>query len=457
MPEISQEPSAPEYVSKASHRSVDLIIGNASVLTCDDSMQSIPDGALAIDGGTVVGIGTTRQIHAEFRGRREMSLHNHVVMPGLINTHTHAAMSCLRGLADDLPLDRWLHDVIFPAEAAHVCPQFVYWGTLLAAAEMLLNGITTFCDGYFYEEEATKAAADAGGRAILGQGVLDLPSPDCPDPARARHRIDRFLADFPRNNDRLRPSLFCHAPYTCSPETLQWVKGLCSERDLLFQTHLSETAGEVDELIKRYGCRPAVHLDRLGVLDGRTLCAHAIWLDGSEMELLAERGVGIAHCPESNMKLASGIAPIPAMLAARMKVGLGTDGCASNNNLDLFAEMDMAAKLHKVHELNPVCCSATEILHMATLAGAQAIGWEKEIGSMEVGKKADMIAINMNQPHLTPVYEPVSHAVYAVSGADVRYVWVNGQTVVADGRIQTIDLDEVFAEIRALSRRIIGS
>jgi 5-methylthioadenosine/S-adenosylhomocysteine deaminase len=435
-------------------RTVDWLLSNAWIVTGDTTMTTIPNGALAIDGDTLVAIGPAAAVQARFRGRREMDLRDHLLAPGLINTHTHAAMSCFRGLSDDLPLAQWLHEVIFPAEAAHVRPQMVYWGTLLACVEMLQNGITTFCDGYFFEEVAAQAALDSGIRAVLGQGVLDFPSPDQPDPSRARERVATFLDNFPERQGRVRPSLFCHAPYTCGPETLQWVKQFCRDHDLLFQIHLSETEGEVVDLVKQYGERPVLYLDRLGILDADTVCAHGIWLEPEEIERLALRAVGLAHTVESNMKLASGIAPIPAMLAAGMKIGLGTDGCASNNDLDLFGEMDMTAKVHKVFRNDPLTCPAPQVLRMATLDGARVLGWESQIGSLEVGKQADIIAIDLNQPHLTPLYDPISHLVYAVSGSDVRHVWVAGRLVVSERKVQTVNAPEVFAQVRSLAAAI---
>ena len=453
MCEISQGSYAPENAGD-SLEIVDWLLTNPWIVACDGAMTTFPQGALAIRGDTLVAIGPAAEITARFRGIREMDLRGHLVLPGLINTHTHAAMSCFRGLADDLPLSEWLHHVIFPAEAAHVNADLVYWGTLLAIAEMLQNGITTFCDGYFFEEYAARAALDAGIRGVLGQGILDFPCPDQPHPERARERAAAFLDGFPRDTDRLRPALFCHAPYTCSPETLQWVKELCRERGILFQTHLSETAAEVAELSHKYGERPVHFLDRLGILDANTLCAHGVWLDAGEIELLAQRQVGLSHTAESNMKLGVGVAPIPELLAARVKVGLGTDGCASNNNLDLFAEMDMVAKLHKVFRQDPQVCSAREVLAMATLGGARALAWDSEIGSLEAGKKADLIAIDLNQPHLTPCYEPVSHLVYAASGSDVRLVWVAGQLVVANAQVQTIDVPRTIREVQRLADKI---
>jgi 5-methylthioadenosine/S-adenosylhomocysteine deaminase len=446
---LSTAPQAP--------RTVDWLLTSAWIVTGDSAMTTIRGGALAIHGDQVVALGPTKEILTRFRGLREIDLGNHLLAPGLINTHTHAAMTCFRGLGDDLPLTQWLQQVIFPAEAAHVAPAMVYWGTLLACVEMLQNGITTFCDGYFFEEAAARAVLDAGIRAVLGQGVLDFPAPDQPDPVHARERVAAFLEAFPDGQGRLRPSLFCHAPYTCGPQTLQWVKQLCRDRGLLFQTHLSETTGEVADLMKKHGERPVFYLDRLGILDGQTLCAHAIWLEPQEIERVALRQTGIAHTTESNMKLGSGVARIPDMLAAGIKIGLGTDGCASNNNLDLFGEMDKTAKLHKVMRHDPTICSARQVLRMATLGGAGAIAWDNEIGSLEVGKQADVMAIDLDRPHLTPLYDPISHLVYAVSGSDVRHVWVAGRQVVADGKVLTVDVAEVCAEVQRFAAAISRS
>jgi len=453
----SPAPSNPEGGSsslnaegKPGCREVDLLLTNIEwLVTGDEAMSCLPSGAIAIDGSEVVGIGPTHLLQTDFCGRRETDLSGFLVLPGLINTHTHAAMTCFRGLGDDLPLARWLHEVIFPAEAAHVNPAMVYRGTLLACVEMLKNGITTFCDGYFFEEAAAQAVLESGMRAVLGQGVLDFPTPDQPDPARSRERVEAFLDSFPRDADRLRPSIFCHTPTTCRAETLQWAKKLCREHGILFQTHLSETAAEVEAILQQHGERPVFYLDRLGVLDGDTLCAHAVWLEPEEMELLAGRGVKISHNAESNMKLASGVAPIPALLAVGIIIGLGTDGCASNNNLDLFSEMDKAAKLHKVVQRDPTVCPAPQVLRMATRDGAAALGWQDQIVSLEVGRKADLVAIDLDQPHLTPLYNPISHLVYAVKGSDVRHVWVNGRQVVQNRRVLTVEEREAVAAVRA--------
>lgn len=454
MLENSLASSGPEH-GRGQRRPVDQVLHSADwIVTCDDAMSCYQDGAVAIHGDTLVGIGPTGVIRDAFAGVREFDMRGCLLAPGLVNTHTHAAMSCFRGLADDLPLEKWLFEVIFPAEAAHVNPDLVYWGTLLSISEMLKNGITTFCDGYFFEEAAVAAAAQSGIRAVLGQGILDFPSPDQPEPSRFRERAQDFLGAFPGGQDLLRPSLFCHAPYTCSAATLQWVKSLCREAGILFQIHLSETKREVRDLHRAHGVLPVHYLDGLGLLDKKTLCAHGVWVEEEESRLLAKRGTGIAHNVESNMKLAAGIAPVPRFLSQGVGVGLGTDSCASNNDLDLFGEMDLTAKLHKVHWKDPEVCPAADVLRMATRGGAAVLGWSDGIGSLEVTKKADLIAIDLSAPHLIPLYDPVSHLVYSVKGSDVRHVWVGGRQLVSDARPVSLDEHEICSRIAAMAHRI---
>lgn len=451
----SSVPEDPAHLSETKPAPFDWLLTDIDWLVpCDPAMSVREHAAVAIRGDRIAAIGSSGELIGRFRARKQVSLAGHLVMPGLINTHTHAAMSLFRGLADDLPLQRWLQDVIFPAEGRHMNAGLVYLGTLLSAAEMLRGGITTCCDGYFFEESAARALLDSGARAILGQGVLDFPAPDQPDPSLARDRVVAFAEAFPTAGDRVMPSLFCHAPYTCSAETLQWVKKMCREQNWLFQIHLSETRGEVARLTEQFGERPVFYLDRLGVLDGRTLCAHAVWIEADEITRLAERRVRISHNVQSNMKLASGIAPVPAMRNAGITVGLGTDGCASNNSLDLFQEMDRTAKLHKVATADPTVCPAREVLAMATLQGAVALGLGDRIGSIECGKKADLIALDLRQPHLTPLYDPISHLVYSARGSDVRQVWVDGRQLVRDGRLLTVDVADLLKQTADAAGRI---
>jgi 5-methylthioadenosine/S-adenosylhomocysteine deaminase len=316
---------------------------------------------------------------------------------------------------------------------------------------MIKSGTTTFCDGYFYEDGAAKAVAASGIRAIVGQGVVDFPAPGIPDPRINVKAAEAFVFRWQDKSSRLMPSVFCHSVYTCSPETLIAAKAICTEHNILFQIHLAETQAELEETEQRYGKRPVDHLLTLGLLGPDTLCHHAVRVSQEEIELLAQSGVGISHNPESNMKLASGVAPLPRMLTAGVKVGLGTDGCASNNNLDLFQEMDTAAKLHKVHQGDPSLSSAVQIVEMATKGGAAALGMADILGSLEAGKKADLITIDLNQPHLTPMYEPCSHLVYAARGADVRDVIIDGRMVMRQRQLLDIDEKEIMGKVREIA------
>jgi 5-methylthioadenosine/S-adenosylhomocysteine deaminase len=432
----------------------DLLISGDFVLTFNEGKEVLEKGAVAVTGDGIVAVGETSRLAEEIEAKEELDASGCLVMPGLINLHTHAAMSCFRGLADDLPLQEWLHEHIFPAEATYVSEENVYWATLLAVVEMIKSGTTTFCDGYFYEDGAARAVAASGIRAVLGQGVVDFPAPGVPDPRINLKAAEAFVFRWQGKSSRLMPSIFCHSPYTCSPATLMGAKDICREHEVFFQIHLAETRTEVEETLQRYGHRPVHHLANLGLLDAQTICHHAVMVNDEEIELLAHSGVGVSHNPESNMKLASGVAPLPRMLAAGVKVGLGTDGCASNNNLDIFQEMDTAAKLHKVHQGDPALSSALQVAAMATKGGAAALGMTQVLGSLEPGKKADLIVIDLNQPHLTPMYEPCSHLVYAARGADVRDVVIDGSIIMRQRRLLDVDEQEVMAKVREIAEGI---
>jgi len=421
------------------------------VVCCDGSNTILEKGAVAIKGSKIVWVGSSIDIKDTFApGVSIISLPGHILMPGLVNSHTHVPMSIFRGLADDMILQKWLNEVIFPAEAKLINRESVYAGALLSIAEMLLGGTTTFCDGYFYEEEVARAAADAGMRAVVGQGVLDYPTPDNPEPERWMKRISDFIEGFP-SSEIVRPAVFCHAPYTCSPDTIRKAHEFCVKNDLIFQIHLAETIQEIREVEKRYGLTPGRYLSDLGVLGEKTVCIHGVWLERKEIQLIAEQHAKLVHCPESNMKLASGVADLPMWLQHRVVCGLGTDGPASNNNLDMFGEMRMAALLHKGIRQDPTVCSAIEVLRMATLGGAKVLGLSDIAGSIEVGKSADLIALDVTVSHATPLYDPVSHIVYSAKASDVRHVWVAGRQVVRNGELTTVDLSNVLETIKRLS------
>jgi len=340
-----------------------------------------------------------------------------------------------RGLADDLPLDVWLNDHVFPAEAKHVNPDSVEKWSRHSCTEMLLAGTTTCCDGYFHEDRVAAAVLASGIRAVAGQGVIDFPAPGVPDPKMNIKTAVEFVNQFKGVSPLLTPSIFCHSPYTCSRQTLTAAKKAANDLGVLFQIHVAETKNEKD-LIQGLGSMTIVeYLESAGILDSNTLMVHAVWINDNDMDIIKKTRARVAHCPESNMKLASGIAPVPKLIKLGVPVGLGTDGCASNNDQDLFSEMDMAAKLHKVALLDPCVMDARTTLKMATIEGAKAIGLDSITGSIEKGKRADIILVDRARPHMTPMYDPYSGLVYSAKAADVDLVMVDGRVLVRDGKL----------------------
>lgn len=435
----------------------DILITNATVITVNSAFDIIPDAMVAIQADRIASVGPMPGQGPLPRAGKVIDAAGGIVMPGLINVHTHLPMTLFRGLADDLPLDRWLNDHIFPAEARHIRAETVGPATLLAAAELLLSGTTCCCDGYFLEETVAQTLAATGLRAVLGQGVIDFPAPGVPDPARnvaeAAAYADRWLGRHPL----ISPAIFCHSPYTCSAKTLTAAKQAANDRGLLFQIHVAETRAEREQMIAAQGKTPVAYLAGLGILDRTTQVVHGIWVDDADIAVLAASGAGLAHCPESSLKLGAGIAPVPAMLAAGIAVGLGTDGPASNNDQDLFGEMDTAAKIHKGISLDPTVMDAATVIRLATIQGAATIGLADRIGSVEVGKQADLILIDTQTPHLTPLYHPASHIVYATCGADVTHVIVAGRILVENQRLLTVDAGAAMAQVREIANQIIVS
>jgi 5-methylthioadenosine/S-adenosylhomocysteine deaminase len=427
------------------------------VITMDPQRRVIENGAVAIQGDRILAAGTKTDIDARYQPKQRLDHPEAIIAPGLINTHTHAAMSLFRGIADDLRLQDWLEKYIFPAEAKNVTADFVRWGTRLGCLEMLLGGTTTFTDMYYFEDVAAEAAKEAGMRGVLGQTIIGFPVADHKTPADALAFTARFLERF-KNDPLIVPAVAPHALYTNSDETLKASRALANRFNAPLIIHLSETKKENDDEIAKRGTSPTKTLDSLGFWNGRSLAAHAVWVDEADLAILKSRNVGIAHCPSSNMKLASGVAPVTRMLALDLPVGLGPDGPAgSNNDLNLFEEMDLAAKLQKVTTLNPQALPATAALEMATLRGARALGMEKEIGSIEAGKRADLIAVRIDRAHGQPLYDAVSQMVYALKASDVRDVMVNGKPVVRDGRILTLNEPQVLAKAAEYRVRISKS
>ncbi len=417
---------------------METLIYNGVVLTMESGLPVIESGAVRIRDNKILQRGSTDAVDmgdAEVR----IDAEGGIVMPGLVNCHTHAPMSMFRGLADDLPLDVWLNEHIFPAEASQVNPESAGKWAAHSCREMLLGGTTCCCDGYFYEAQIARAMDESGIRAVAAQGVIDFPAPGVPDPSQNIHQAVLCINEVKKLSSRLTPSIFCHSPYTCSRETLVKAKKAAEAAGVLFQINVAETQNEaamIQSFQQEFQGRSVVaYLDDLGILNKRTLMVHGVWMDDEDMEIIRSRGCSVAHCPESNMKLASGIAPVPGMLAAGITVGLGTDGCASNNDHDLFGEMDMAAKLHKVACMDPCVMDARTCVKMATIEGAKAIGLNRDIGSIEPGKLADLIIVDRDRPHMVPMHDPYSGLVYAAKASDVSMVMVDGVIRVSRGQL----------------------
>jgi 5-methylthioadenosine/S-adenosylhomocysteine deaminase len=429
----------------------ELVLIDGQILCDPASSAAVPHGTTVISGGRLLKV--SEPLDSDVMYDEVIDCSNCLIMPGLVNAHTHAAMSLLRGVADDLPLDRWLKDYIFPSEAKHVRPDFVYLGTKLSAVEMALNGITTFADGYFHMEEAARATEEVGLRAVIAQGVLDVPTPDVPSPSESRARAERFLAACPRT-DLITPALFCHSPYLCSPATYRHAADLIRHNGGLLFSHVAETSHEVEEIQRRYGRRPVEHLHELGILGERFVAVHAIHLSEHEKDLLAETGTAAVHCPECNMKLASGAADVTGLLAKGVTLSIGTDGPASNNNLDLIEEMRSASLMAKLVTGNPEALGARAVIRMATVGGAQTLGMEDRIGSLKPGMFADVIVVDLDHVHLLPTYDPLSLLVYSARGSDVRHVIVNGKLIVRNGRITTVNSGELRERVQTKTARI---
>ncbi len=431
---------------------VSLLIKGGWVLPMTPSQEILAPGAVAVKGAQVAAVGPQDELAARFAPERVLDYPLGLIMPGLINAHTHAAMALFRGLADDLPLEEWLNSHIFPAEK-HLDYDFVYWGTRLAVAEMLLSGTTTFCDMYLFTNAVAQAVVDTGIRAVVGEVLYDFPSPNYGNPANGLKFTEELCRTY-QGHERVRVAVQPHAVYTCSPDLLERSKALADRYNTRWIIHLSETAKEVADCLEHYGATPVGHLHRLGLLKANTVADHAVALTDLDMDLLAASGAGVAHCPESNMKLASGMAPVADLLARGVPVGLGTDGCASNNNLDMLGELDTAAKLAKVRGLDPTALPAPQALSLATHQGAKVLGLEGEVGRLAPGLKADVVVIDLDQPHLTPMYDPYSHLAYAATGADVQTVVVEGRVLVEDRRLLAFDLAETLAKARELGRKV---
>jgi len=432
----------------------DLIVTGATVITMDADRRVLDPGAVAIRDGRIVAVGPADEIAATWSAPTTVEARpRDILAPGLINGHTHAAMTLLRGVADDMALMDWLQNYIFPAEAQTVDAEFVRVGTTLGAMEMIRTGTTTFVDGYYFEDVVGEVVDAVGLRGVLGETVIGFPAPDNATPADSLQYTERFMQRW-EGHPRVTATVFPHSPYTVSPEDLQASAALARQYRRPLLIHLAETRDEVDTIRERYGLTPTGHLERIGFLGPDVVGAHGIWVDDADIELLGQRGVGLVHNPESNMKLASGTMPVPELLAAGIPVGLGPDGAASNNDLDMFGAMQEEALLQKHARQAPAALPAWRAVEMATIGGARALHMQDEIGSIEVGKRADLVLVDGDAPNMVPRYDPYSHLVYTAQGDNVRLTVVEGRILYRDGAYTSLDPARVIADARRLADRV---
>jgi 5-methylthioadenosine/S-adenosylhomocysteine deaminase len=432
---------------------VSLVVTGGTVVTMNAAGDVITDGAVAIDHDKIVAVGPAADLATKYQATDRLDVRGQVILPGLINGHTHAPMVLYRGLADDLALMDWLQHYIFPAEAKTVSPDFVRVGTRLAALEMIESGTTTFADMYYFEDDIAEVTKEAGLRGVLGQSVIQFPVADAKTPADALVRAEAFIKKW-KGDPLITPAIAPHAAYTVDADTLKSVRKLADQYNVPVLIHLAETRDEVKTIDEQHHMSPTQYLDSLGLWNGRALAAHAVWLDDADMKTLAKRGVGVAHNPESNMKLASGIAAVPKWIAAGMKAGLGTDGAASNNDLDMFEAMRVAALLQKVATMDPRSLPARQALELATRRGADALGMGADIGSLEPGKQADVITVSMDDARQTPMYDAISHLVYVSHGDDVRNTIAAGKFLMRDHQVLTLNKADVLRDARAMASRV---
>ena len=433
---------------------IDLIVDGQSVVTMDAGGTIIENGAVAVDDGIIIAIGTHEDIHAQYSAAENLGGTDRIVMPGLVNGHSHAAMTLLRGVADDLALMDWLNNYIFPAEVEFVDAEFVRIGTELACWEMIRGGTTTFVDMYYYGDVVAEVVDRCGMRAMVSATVIDQRSPDAENAADSIRKGREFIKRWKGRNSRITPIFGPHANYTLSAEQLQATRQAAIELGVPISIHMSESPFELQYSKDTFGKTTIEFYESIGFFDGPTIAAHVVWPTAAEIPILAEYKVGVIHNPTSNMKIASGISPVTDMLKAGVRVGIGTDGAASNNDLDLWEEMRLAAFLQKVEQMNPKVMPAKTVLTMATRGGAIAIGLGDTIGSLEVGKRADLIQVAFDDVHHIPTFDVVSHLVYVTDEQDVASVIVDGKLLMKDRKLLTIDTAKVATEARALAAEI---
>jgi len=434
-------------------RAVSLVVNAGTVITQSAAHRVLSPGAVALDGTDIVDVDSPQEIARKYAAADTINARDEIVLPGLINTHTHAPMVMYRGLADDLALMDWLQKYIFPAESKTVSPELVRVGTRLAALEMIESGTTTFADMYYFEEEIAKATVEAGLRGVLGQTIIQFPVADAKTPTEGLARAERFIKEF-KDNGLVVPAVAPHALYTNDKSSLVLSASLARRYGVPVLIHFAESEDEVRIAREQYKMTPTGYLESIGFWGPKTLGAHGIWVNDDDIAILKRRGVGVAHNPESNMKLASGAAPVTKYLAAGVALGLGTDGAASNNDLDMFEAMRQASFLAKHAGHNPTAVPAQTALDMATMGGARALQMDRLIGSIEAGKRADLITVSMSGARQTPMYDPVSHLVYTTRGDDVRTTVVNGKVLMKDRQVRTLNRAMVIADANRLAQRV---
>lgn len=435
----------------------DLLITGGIIVTMDENHQIIEDGYVAVKDGKIDSVGKRSSLPPNTRAKETIDAKGKVIIPGLINTHTHVPMSLYRGIADDLDLQEWLTKYIFPAEAKNVNEDFVRAGTRLGLAEFIRGGTTTFCDMYYFEDAIADETAKAGVRGVLGETVIDFPAPDNKTFDAGLAYTEKYIKKW-QGNSLIIPAIAPHAPYTVSQEHLLAARALSDKLNAPLIIHLAEAETETAFIEQKHqGIRPIEYVEKIGFLSNKTIAAHVVQANEAELDILKSRDVGIAHNPQSNMKLAAGVAPVPMMLSKNMRVGLGTDGAASNNDLNLWEEMDTAAKLHKLFSKDPKVVSAEQAFMMGTIGGARALHLENLIGSLETGKRADIVIVDFDNLNQTPFYNVYSSLVYATKADDVRSVIIDGKMVMRDRRLLTLDENVIKKDANLYRQKIINS
>jgi 5-methylthioadenosine/S-adenosylhomocysteine deaminase len=435
---------------------VDLIVVHGIVVTMDGKRRILENGAIAIQGDAIAAVDSTASIEATYESGKVIDARGALILPGLINAHTHMSMSLFRGLADDLSLDDWLNKYIFPAEHRYVTKDFVTWSTRLSLLEMLRGGTTTVADMYYFEEEVAEAAKAAGMRGVLGETLIGFPSPDSKTPADALTYTESFLKHW-KGDPLITPAVAPHSIYTCSETLLKDATALASSNQAPLLIHVAEGPFEIEKSRHEHGLTTVQYLARIGLLGPNVLGAHCIWVDQADVQTLAHFGVGCSYNPSSNMKTAAGLMPAVELLSAGVAVGIGTDGAARNNNQDMFEEMDLATKQQKFARMDPKALSAAQVVEMATITGARALHLERQIGSLELGKKADLIVVDTSAAHATPMYDVYSAIVYALKSSDVRTTVIGGKVVMEDRRMLTLDEPAILAKAAEYAKQINAS